>query len=235
VSNAITLFTGIEVLVTSRLAVRPAQLGLAERRLSQYRGRRFALHVILSHVVIQSAAKALHLISRTRGTRMSAAAVPFGRRDSFTAIRLLRAGLLVGVSDACFAMVTNAVMRGSGAARVWQGVASVLVGKEALNGGAAMTALGVLMHFTVAFTWSALFLVAVLRSPKIRAVLDSEYGALKVAAVLGPFIWLVMSLVVIPMFVHRMPTLTSYWVVMLVGHIFFVGLPMAAAIGSGQR
>ncbi|MEO8622990.1 MAG: hypothetical protein ABI625_18090, partial [bacterium] len=125
--------------------------------------------------------------------------------------------------------------RGIPVARVWQGVASVLVGKGALDGGLEMIALGLLMHFTVAFTWSALFLFAVRRSHWLRAVLDSPYGALKVATVLGPFIWLCMSLVVIPTLVHRMPAMTTAYFEMLVGHIVFVGLPMAAAIGSGSK
>jgi hypothetical protein len=166
---------------------------------------------------------------------MTAGALSFGKRESSTAKRLVRAGLLVAVCDAFFAMTAGAIIRGTPPARVWQGVASVVVGKDALNGGVPMTLLGVVMHVAVAFSWSALFLYAVTHSPKIRAVLDSDYGALKVAAVLGPFIWLVMSLVVMPVFTHRMPALTGYYIVMLFGHIVFVGLPMAAAIGSGLR
>ena len=42
-----------------------------------------------------------------------------------------------------------------------------------------------------------------------------------------------MSLVVIPSLVHRMPVINAAYLAMLVGHIFFVGVPMAAAIGSG--
>jgi hypothetical protein len=166
---------------------------------------------------------------------MTAAVLSIAKGESSTARRLLRAGLLVAVCDAFFAMTAGAIIRGTPPARVWQGVASVVVGKDALNGGVPMTLLGVLMHFAVAFTWSALFLYAVMHSPKIRAVLDSDYGALKVATVLGPFIWLVMSLIVMPVFTHRMPPLTGYYIVMLFGHIIFVGLPMAAGIGSGSR
>jgi len=166
---------------------------------------------------------------------MTAATLAFGKRESSPAKRLLRAGVLVAVCDAFFAMTAGAVIRGTPPARVWQGVASVVVGKDALNGGIPMTVLGVLIHFAVAFTWSALFLYAGTHSPKLRAVRDSDYGALKVAAVLGPFIWLIMSLVVIPVFTHRLPPLTEYYIVMLFGHIIFVGLPMAAAIGNGAR
>jgi hypothetical protein len=161
--------------------------------------------------------------------------MPLLGKDTTSARRLLRAGLLVGVSDGLFASAFGVFVRGVPVTRVWQGVASVLVGKGAIDGGMQMVALGLLMHFTVAFTWSALLLFAVQRSHWLRAVLDSDYGILKVAAVLGPFIWLCMSLVVIPAFVHRMPVINVGYMEMLVGHIFFVGLPMAAAIGSGSR
>ncbi|MEP6733061.1 MAG: hypothetical protein ABJE10_20630 [bacterium] len=145
--------------------------------------------------------------------------------------RLVRAGLLVALCDACFAMGT-ALVRGTSALRVWKGVASVLVGTDALTGGNEMIALGLAMHVLVAFTWSALFLLVVTRSDRVRAILDSHFGPLKIATVLGPTVWLVMSLVVVPLLVHHGPTFNSYYAIMFFGHMVFVGLPMAWAIGS---
>ena len=107
--------------------------------------------------------------------------------------RLLRAGLLTGVSDGLFACVSSVIF-GSNPVRLFQGVASTLVGPSAIGGGAAMTLVGVLMHFTVAFWWSAVFLVLVSRVTAVRRLLDSPNGVLKVASVYGPAIWLVMSL-----------------------------------------
>jgi uncharacterized membrane protein YagU involved in acid resistance len=65
----------------------------------------------------------------------------------------------------------------------------------------------------------------------VRRVLDTPYGVAKVAAVYGPFIWLMMSLVVIPLLTHRPPTITYRWWVQLIGHFPFVGLPIVASIG----
>lgn len=144
--------------------------------------------------------------------------------------RLLRAGLIVGVSDACFAMISGALMRGTPPARVWQGVASVLLGKQALDGGAMTVVIGLVMHFGVAFAWSALLLLLVERTSFVRSTIHSSNGLLKVAVVYGPVIWLVMSLVVIPTMVHRPTSITAYWFVQLVGHIVFIALPMAWAI-----
>ena len=149
--------------------------------------------------------------------------------------RLVRAGLLTGITDGLFSSILAVFFYGSTVARLWQGVASTLLGKEAIDGGTGPALIGVLMHFGVAFGWSAVFLFLVLRSAWIRRVLASRFGVVKVAAVYGPFIWLVMSLVVIPLLLHRPPTFNLRWWVQLIGHFPFVGLPIVASIGGGQR
>jgi hypothetical protein len=147
--------------------------------------------------------------------------------------RLLRAGLLTGVLDGLFSSVLSVVFYDSTVTRLFQGVASTLLGKEAIDGGTGPALVGVLMHFGVAFGWSAVFLFLVLRSAWVRRVLASRYGVVKVAAVYGPFIWLVMSLAVIPLLLHRPPTINIRWWVQLIGHFPFVGIPIVASIGSG--
>jgi len=57
----------------------------------------------------------------------------------------------------------------------------------------------------------------------------------KVAALYGPFIWMVMSLVVIPLLLHRPPTITIRWWIQLIGHIPFVGVPIVASIAPGRE
>jgi hypothetical protein len=152
-------------------------------------------------------------------------------RDSLS--RLVRAGLLTGVSDGLFACILSVVFYKSTLMRLWQGVASTVLGPSAFDGGMATTLLGLLMHFGVAFAWSAVFLIIFNRSPTIRRVVGSRYGALRVAAVYGPCVWIVMSLVVIPLLVHRPPSFTHRWFVQLVGHFPFVGLPIVWSIGRG--
>ena len=146
--------------------------------------------------------------------------------------RLLRAGLLTGIVDGTFASV-QAAINGSTFTRLWQGVASVLLGKEAFDGGTTTALIGILMHFGVAFGWSAVFLLLASRAAWIRRALASPGGVFKVAAVYGPFIWMVMSLVVIPVLVHRPPTVNPRWLVQLIGHFPFVGLPIVASIAGG--
>ena len=151
-------------------------------------------------------------------------------RDSLT--RLVRAGLLTGITDGLFSSVLSAVFYHSTVARLFQGVSSTLLGPGAINGGTRPALIGVLMHFGVAFGWSAVFLLLVSRSQAIRRVLTSPWGVVKVAAVYGPCVWLVMSLVVIPIF-RGTPTITYRWWIQLVGHFPFVGLPIVWSIRRG--
>lgn len=145
--------------------------------------------------------------------------------------RLLRAGLLTAVVDGLFSSILSVAAYGSTVSRLFQGVASVRLGSEAFSGGTRTVVLGVLMHVLVAFAWSAVFLFLGLRSKWVRGLLASPYGVLKVAALYGPFIWMVMSLVVIPILAHRPPTITMRWWIQWFGHFPFVGIPIVAVSG----
>ena len=162
---------------------------------------------------------------------MSTAALRFSGTDRAVP-RLVRAGVLVTIIDGLFATCFGLFVRGTTPTHMWQGVASVPLGKGAIDGGTSMVLAGLGLHILVAFTWSVLLLLAVQRSHRLRAIIDSPYGILKVASVLGPMIWLVMSLLVIPSMTHRLPGFTPAYFAMLLGHVFFVGVPMAYGIGT---
>jgi hypothetical protein len=146
--------------------------------------------------------------------------------------RLLRAGLATAVADGLFSSALAAFVYGSTVTRLWQGVASVPLGAAAFDGGSRTAMIGVLLHVSVAFGWSAVFLLLVLSSSWLRGVLAEPYGVIAVAAVYGPLIWLVMSLAVIPSFTHRPPAINIRWWVQLVGHVPFVALPIVALMGG---
>lgn len=55
------------------------------------------------------------------------------------------------------------------------------------------------------------------------------------AIVLQVFIYQRGDAVVIPLLVHRFPTITIRWFIQLAGHFPFVGVPIVASIGSGSR
>jgi hypothetical protein len=146
---------------------------------------------------------------------------------------LLRAGLLTAVCDGLFSSILSVAAYHSTVERLFQGVASTLLGPAAFEGGPRTALIGVLMHFGVAFGWSAVFLLLVLRSTRIRNLLRGSRGVIKVAAIYGPCVWLVMSLAVIPLLLHRPPAISVRWWVQLIGHFPFVGLPIVASIGRG--
>ena len=111
-------------------------------------------------------------------------------------------------------------------AHLWQGVASIVLGPSAIDGGASAVAFGIALHFAVAFTWSALFVAAARLSPALLRAIAKPSGALAVAAVYGPVIWLVMSLAVIPIATGRPPRLGFRWWVQIFAHIPFVTIPL---------
>jgi hypothetical protein len=147
--------------------------------------------------------------------------------------RLVRAGVTTAIIDGLFSSLLSVAAYGSTFSRLWQGVAATLVGSSAFTGGARTTALGVIMHCGVAFGWSAVFVFVIARSAWIRGVLASRFGALRVASVYGPAIWLVMSLLVIPVLLHRPPTISIRWWVQLFAHFPFVGIPIVASASMG--
>lgn len=144
--------------------------------------------------------------------------------------RLLRAGLVTGVVDGLFSSVLVSVFYGSTVTRLWQGVASTLLGPSAMEGGARTVAAGVLMHVGVAIGWSAVFLALYEGWAWLRRRVRSPAGAVGAAAVYGPLIWMMMSLVVIPMLTGRPPSITYRWWVQLIGHIPFVALPIILSL-----
>jgi hypothetical protein len=162
-------------------------------------------------------------------------AIPFERSPRSAASRLAAAGLLTGIVDGLWAIVLTLIY-GRSLVRLWQGIAATAFGERMFEGGASTVLLGVLMHFGVAFAWSAMFLVLVTRSGWLRGVLDSPHGVLKVAAVYGPMIWIVMSAVVIPLLTGRpLATITGRWWIQLAGHVVFVGVPIVWSIWRGWR
>ncbi len=149
-----------------------------------------------------------------------------GQRQGVGSV-LIKTWLFVAVSDALFASATGMLIPPTATpARVFRGVASVLLGKSALDGGATTALIGLAMHFGVALAWSALFVFAVHNSWWLRDALKTWPSRILVAVVYGVAIWLIMTWIVIPSMLHKPPAFSlKYWV-QLVGHPLFVVGPM---------
>jgi hypothetical protein len=147
-------------------------------------------------------------------------------RDSLA--RLARAWLLTTIVDGLFSSALNVFAYHSTIAQLWQRVASTLLGPAALAGGTRTMLVGLLMHAGVALAWSTVFFALMMTWPWLRRVVARPSGALEVAAVYGPMVWVAMSLVVIPALTGRPPAINGRWWVQLLGHIPFVALPIVA-------
>jgi hypothetical protein len=159
--------------------------------------------------------------------------MPTDTRDALT--RLARAGLLTAIIDFAFSSVLVTVFYHSTFASLWQRVASVPLGPSAVDGGTRTVLIGIATHICVAFTWSALFLLLYLGSAWLRRVVETPAGLLAIATVYGPFIWVMMSFVVIPRFTGRPPTVNFRWWVQFFGHIPFVAVPITMGIRGFRR
>jgi hypothetical protein len=108
--------------------------------------------------------------------------------------------------------------------RVWQGVASGLLGEAAFGKGWRSGALGLLLHFVIAFTAAAAFVEASRQVP----LLARAYWI--TGPLYGVGVFLVMNLIVVPLSARpKRPASPQAMVIQLVIHILFVGLPIALA------
>jgi len=150
-----------------------------------------------------------------------------------TGVRWLRAGALLAFVDFCWALVLQ-VAYGRPLMAVWNGVASVAFGPDMIKAGAMGVAIGLAMHLTVAFTWAGLFVLVESNFEPLRRWIATLRGEIAVAVVYGPFIWVMMSAIVIPTMTGNPLNITSRWFIQLVGHMVFVGMPVVIGARRGD-
>ncbi len=149
---------------------------------------------------------------------------------------ILRAGAAVGVLDGLFAVMMYAViLRVTTATRIFQGIARALLGTSAFDGGLATAALGLAMHFGMALAWSAVYYLLYRRAGWLRELAADRWGPVVIGAVYGPIVWALMNRVIVPL--TRAPPMSMHswqWPVMSLGHMVFVGLPIAVIVREGR-
>jgi hypothetical protein len=130
-------------------------------------------------------------------------------------------GLAVGVMDA-IAATTHAAILGVSPVRVWQYVASSLLGPASYEGGGRTVAIGLLIHFGIAFGVATGYLILTRLTP---AVLDHPVLA---GFAFGIAAYFAMAYLFVPMTSVRPQPFSWYGLVSgIIIHIFFVGLPIA--------
>ena len=135
---------------------------------------------------------------------------------------ILYSGLTVGALDAIAATVSS-VVRGGSPIRVFQYVASGLLGQSAFEGGWAAYAIGLLLHFVIAFGASIVFITAGRLVPVISRIPFYISGP-----IYGVIVYFIMRDVIVPMsLVTRLNYNASAVTIGLIIHILFVGIPIA--------
>lgn len=168
---------------------------------------------------------------------MSAGSVSVAHTHRGNAATILLAGAAVGVLDGLFAIVLRVFVYRSGTAeQVFQGIARGLIGPAALQGGHASALLGLVLHFTIATIWAAIFWVAVSQISGLRRLLQTPAGTIAAGVLFGAVVWLVMRFGVIPAAGLGGRTVQiRQFLVMLIGHMVVVGQPIAWIIARRAR
>jgi hypothetical protein len=142
---------------------------------------------------------------------------------------LLYGTLAVGVIDLLDAFIFFWLRSGVSPVRILQSIAAGLLGRASFSGGWRTAALGLVLHFLIAFLVVLVFLLASRRAPALRRY------AIPAGLLYGVAVYLTMTFVVVP--ASAAAGGVPPWPVALNGvliHMFGVGLPAALAAKAVQ-
>jgi hypothetical protein len=139
--------------------------------------------------------------------------------------------LLVGLADFIQSFLLFSLARHHPAIGVLQGPATGVLGRAAMQGGARTAMLGTVLHFAIAFAWTAAFALVYRSQAGVRRRTRTPAGLLVCSAVAGVVVWLTMDWIVLRFSrAHYYSLSEPYFWWLLVGHIPFVGLPLVWGI-----
>jgi hypothetical protein len=151
-------------------------------------------------------------------------------RRNPAAFAILVGGGIAATCDIIYAIVYSSI-RGVAAERVLQSVASGLLGQPTYEGGATTAALGLCLHYGMAFLIAAIFWFA---SRRLRFMTERAVVA---GLLYGVVVYVVMNFVVIPL--SAFPTALTFTPVRVainvVAHMVLFGLPIALATRAASR
>jgi hypothetical protein len=136
---------------------------------------------------------------------------------------ILWGGTVAGILDISDAIIVSGFY-GVAPSRVLQSVASGLLGRASFGGGMSTAALGLGLHFFIAFTVATVYVLASLKLPLLlrRPLLSG--------AIYGVIVWQVMRQIVVPLSLATQGRLTLIGLLNgLFAHIVCVGIPIALA------
>jgi hypothetical protein len=154
-----------------------------------------------------------------------------GKSSRGLALTILLATAVAGTLDITDACVYWAVTKGVSPDRIFQSVASGLVGKAAFKGGAQTAALGLTLHFAIMAVMVTVYALASLRLPMLTkrpVLMGVGYGLATYA---------VMNYVVLPLSnaghggAFKLPVFING----IFAHVVLVGLPIALIVAWRER
>ena len=142
--------------------------------------------------------------------------------------RVLRAATAVFVLDGLYVVVVFVlILRRTTVERLFQGIAYAVLGPAAFTGGWATAALGLMLHFSVALGWSAVWMIAYERSDLLLRATLTLPRSIIVGAAYGIFVWLAMHFIVLPMTYAKPGPLLNFGSILVgVAHLLVVGPPI---------
>jgi hypothetical protein len=139
---------------------------------------------------------------------------------------LLGTGLVAGSMDATAASLQYYLRTGKSPGGVWRYVAGALMGPSASTGGGGTIAIGLLMHYGIAFGWTLLFFLAASRISALRVnpfILGPLYGI---------FVWAMMTRVLVPLTYIGAPKSFDVTQSVIAAAIIVVCIGMPIALGA---
>ena len=131
-------------------------------------------------------------------------------------------GLAIGILDGLFALVFYGWILGVKPLRIFQSVASGLLGRASFEGGVRTFLIGILLHFIVAACIAAVFYFLSFKLPFLI------HYAVVSGLIYGMVAYLVMNYVVIPLSRARPGAFSlRTFLPAFIAHALFVGLPVA--------
>ena len=138
-------------------------------------------------------------------------------------------GLAVGILDGLAAVILT-IQRGGVVSRMFQGIASGLIGRGSLQGGFATALLGVSLHFLIAFIWASIYYGVSLKLPALIR------RALIFGPIYGVFVYFAMQIIVLPLSaIRKAPFSFAAPLQGIIIHIICVGLPIALAASRSAK
>ena len=137
---------------------------------------------------------------------------------------IFRAGLLSGILDITAAFITWAP-KGVPPEMLLQAIASGLLGEKSFDGRWKTAALGMALHFLIAFTAATVFYAA------SRALTFMTSRPVLAGVCYGVAVYLFMYWIVMPLSnLHRRPFSASAAVIAILTHMVCVGLPISLVV-----